>query len=45
MFTKLNDNKNFYKYPSKGFHKILNSKLVYIFPDKCKKEKVNIYDY
>ena len=40
--------KNFYKYPSKGFHKSsinISSKLVCIFPDKCKKGKVNICNY
>ena len=39
---------NFYKYPSKSIHNILNYKPVYIqmpYPDKCKKEKVAICDY
>ena len=28
-----------------SIHKILNCKPIYTFPDKCKKEKVTIYDY
>ena len=39
---------NFYKYACKSIHKILNSKLVHIFLDKCQKdqkEKMTICDY
>ena len=44
LLVEFNKEKYNLKY-TESIHKAINCRLIYTFPDKCKKEKVNICEY